>query len=114
MRSLSEYRDMLESIDGGTVPVAFAAEILDAAESEIHSAHGEYTLLQAMERSGRSRSYFERRIASLAARGLARKPGREWLLRAAAIPSREVHGGFDPSLSPNELADALDLLDRAS
>ena len=113
MRSLQEYRDTLDKIGAGTVSADFAREILDAAEAELEEARGEFTLAQAMEKSGRSRSYFERRMPDLAARGLARKPGREWLLKAAAIPAREVHGGFDPALSVNELVDALDDLDRA-
>lgn len=107
LRSLQEYREDLARIDGGTVPVAYAREILEAADAALREAEGEYTLAQAMERSGKSRSYFERRVRRWTAEGLARKPGREWLLKAAAIPPRVVHGGFDPSLSADEVADAI-------
>lgn len=106
-RSLPEYRAMLETMKGGTVPAELALEIVQAAEDEVRLAHGELTIAQAMERSGKSRSYFERRVQRWAESGMARKPGREWLIRVAVIPSREVQGGFDPSLSANELADAL-------
>ncbi|HET7321677.1 MAG TPA: hypothetical protein VFI96_04210 [Longimicrobiaceae bacterium] len=107
MRSLPEFRQMLERLKGGTIPAELGLEIIAAAEEEIEQAVGEFTLAQAMERSGKSRSYFQRRLSTWAAQGLARRPGREWLLKAAVIPRREVHGGFDPSLSADEVTDAI-------
>lgn len=107
MRSLDDYRAMLERIDGGTIPAALGLEIIHTAEAELQEARGEFTVAQAMEKSGRSRSYFERRLSKWAQDGLARKPGRDWLLKAAAIPGRDTHGGFDESLSPSEVAAAL-------
>lgn len=112
MRSLTEYRAMYEDMAGCTVPVERILEVIAAAEAEVEDARGEFTLAQAMEKSGRSRSYFERRVRQWAAEGLARKPGREWLLKGSVIPPRIVHGGFDPSLSAEELVDELDRIDR--
>lgn len=102
---LSRYRETLERIRGGTVPAELALEILDAAEAELAHAHGEYTLTQAMAMSGRSRSWFERRLPDLEAQGLARRAGRIWLLKRAAIPERETfaRGGFDPAASDEEI-----------
>jgi len=107
MRSLDDYRAMLESMKGGTIPAELGLEIIAQARAEIEEAGGEFTLAQAIERSGRSRSYFERRARQWAAQGFARKPGREWLIKGVVIPSRVVHGGFDPSLSADEVVDAI-------
>lgn len=114
MRSLTEYKAMLESLKGGTVPAELALEMLAVAEEEIEQALGEYTLTQAMEKSGKSRGYFERRLEKWAAQGLARKPGREWLLKAAVVPSRVVHGGFDPALSDADILAELARMDQVA
>lgn len=102
---LTRYRETLEQVRGGTVPAELALEILDAAEQEIAHAHGEYTLSQAMAMSGRSRSWFERRLPDLEARGLARRVGRFWLLKRAAIPERATYSrdGFDPGVSDEDI-----------
>lgn len=109
MSRLDEYRDTLERVRGGTVPTGLALEILDVAEAELEHAHGEYTLAQAMEMSGRSRSYFERRLPRLAREGLARKPGREWLIRRAAIPGKPEASdeGFDPDMPVEDIVSGL-------
>lgn len=116
VRSLPEYRSMLEPLGQGTVPAALALEIIAAAEAEIEQAQGEFTIAQAVERSGRSRSWFERRLARWAAIGLARKPGVEWLVKAAAIPARTAQNphGFDPSLPDAAILGALAADDRAA
>lgn len=109
-KTLEAYRDTLERIGTGTVSVDFAREILDVAESELEEAHGEYTLAQAIQMSGRSRSYFDRRLERWAADGLARKPGREWLIRRAVIPAPPAvtEEGFDPSTPEDEILRRLD------
>lgn len=106
MRSLVEYRETLERIGDGTVSTDFAREIIDAAVAEIRAAHGEYTITQAVEMSGRSRSWFERRLNDFRMYGLARQlPNGMWLLKAAALPGREHEGsGFDPALDVDEIA----------
>lgn len=103
--TLARYRETLEQVRGGTVPAELALEILDAAEQEIAHAHGEYTLAQAMAMSGRSRSWFERRLPDFEARGLARRAGRVWLLKRAAIPERATfdRDGFDPGVSDEDI-----------
>ena len=106
--SISEYRTLLERVDGGTVPARLALEIVDAAEKELDAAHGEYTVSQAMHMSGRSRSWFERRLPEWRKQKLARRVGRVWLLKRGAIPiKRAGDEGFDVSLSPEEVARRL-------
>lgn len=109
MSTLAEYRETLQRIGAGTVSVDFALSVIQAAEREIATAAAEYTLTQAVARSGRSRGYFEARLARLVELGLARKPGRDWLLKAAAIPSREsaVRGPVDEGLGADEIADLV-------
>ena len=112
METLDEYRETLERIGPqGTVSAAFAREIVDVAEAELEEAHGEYTIAQAMEMSGRSRAYFTRRLDRLEREGLARKPGREWLIRRAAIPERLANeddgDGFEPGTPASEIADRV-------
>lgn len=109
MRSLTEYRALLERLRGGTVPVDTALDIIEAAEREIQLAGGEVTLRQAMLRTGRSRSWFEARLPGWQEMGLARKPGRDWLIKEAALPERrEAEAGpFDEALSPEELAERV-------
>lgn len=116
VRSLPEYRKLLEDVREGTIPAYLALEILAAAEAEIERAQGEFTIAQAVERSGRSRSWFERRLARWAEQGLARKPGVEWLVKAAAIPPRSVvhPHGFDPALPDAAILGALAADDRAA
>ena len=118
MGLLDEYRDRLAGVE--TVRTDLVMEIIDAAEAEIAEAHGEYTIAQAMERSGRSRSWFERRLEKWARNGLARKPGRDWLIKAAAVPGRpraasaEPAEGFDPAASDDEILRRLAAEDRQS
>lgn len=112
MAGLREYRDKLAGLEGGTVPTALALEIIDAGLQEVAAAETEYTLTDACALSGRSRSFFERRLAMWEAQGLARRSGRTWLLKRGTIPARRrgvlVGGrGYDPALTPEELADAL-------
>src|SRR5690606_23474767 len=113
MRSLTEYRAQLEPMEGGTVPVALALEIIHAAEAELEEARGELSIAQAMERSGRSRSYFERRLEGWAKTGDARRVGRVWLMRAAVVPGRDT-ADADMDASPEDIVASLDRLDRAS
>lgn len=106
MRSLTEYREMLERLEGGTVPVAFAQEILQAAEDQLQQAQGEHTITRAMELSGKSRGWFMRRLDAWAAQGLARRvEGGPWLVKDAVVPRRRplASGGVDPSLSDEEI-----------
>lgn len=113
MRSLTEYRAMLEQLKGGTIPADLALEIVHAAEEAIEAARGELTLAQAMERSGKSRSYFERRVEDWSKQGMARKLGRTWLVRMAVVSSREqLQGGFDPATPDDEILAALERMDR--
>lgn len=114
--TLARYRETLEQVRGGTVPAELALEILDAAEQEIAHAHGEYTLAQAMAMSGRSRSWFERRLPDFEARGLARRAGRVWLLKRAAIPERATfdRDGFDPGVSDEDILRRLRERDQAA
>lgn len=108
MTSLTEYRQTLERIRAGTVSIEFAREILDAAEAEIQERSGEFTITQGVELSGRSRSWFERRLPLLVQQGLARKVGTAWLLKGAAIPARRAEGDeFDPMLDADEIARRL-------
>ena len=103
--NFADYRRRLEGV--ATVEVGLVREILDAAERELEQAHGEFTLAQAVYMSGRSRRWFERRLPALTEQGLARKPGRVWLLKRAAIPARQEAGAFDETLSADEIADRL-------
>jgi hypothetical protein len=106
MRSLTEYRRLLEQIGDGTVSTAFAREILDVAEAKIQQAIGEYTLARAMEVSGKSRGWFRRRLPAWEQQGLARQmDGGTWLIKDAAVPRRKElpSGGVDPSLSDEEI-----------
>jgi hypothetical protein len=109
VRSLDEYREWVEQMRGGAVPAETVLEIIALAEAELLEAHGEVTLTQAVRDSGRSRSWWTRRLTSLAARRLARKSGGVWLIRAAAVPTRETNRGrgFDPDLSADEIARRL-------
>lgn len=107
MRSLTEYRETLERIGSGTVSVEFAREMLDAAEREVAKTVGEYTITQAVEMSGRSRSWFERHVERFAAEGLARKLGNVWLVKGAAIPRRGETDAFDPAMDVDSIADRL-------
>lgn len=106
MRSLEEYRKTLEQIGEGTVSVAFAREILEAAAEKIQQAEGEHTIQRAMELSGKSRGWFTRRIPAWAEKGLARRAGGgPWLVRDVVVPKRRAlpSGGIDPSLSNEEI-----------
>lgn len=106
-RSLQEYRDRLNGV--ATVSVELVREIIDVAEAEIETAHGEFSLSQAVGISGRSRSWFERRLPTWQIQGLARKVGRVWLLKRAIIPSRRqtARGAFDPSTPNDSIIDSL-------
>jgi integrase len=112
MGFLDEYRERLEGVE--TVRAELVIEILDVAEAELKEAHGEYTIAQAVERTGKSRSWFERRLETWAANGLARKPGRDWLIKAAALPNRRrpPWEGFDPAQSDDEILRQLAADDR--
>lgn len=106
MRSLTEYRDSLERIRGGTVPVDLALEIIDAWEEDAAKAGGEYTITRAVELSGKSRGWFRRRVEEWAEVGLSRQlPDGTWLVKDAVVPRRRElpSGGVDPSLSDAEL-----------
>jgi hypothetical protein len=108
--TLDDYRKTLEQIGGGTVSVEFVRAVLEAADAEIEARSGEFTVTQAVEISGRSRSWFERRLRGMERDGLARQlaPHGVWLLKGAAIPSRgSVTRGFDPRLDENTIADRL-------
>lgn len=109
MKTLTEYEQTLEKIGSGAVSIEFAREILEAAKAELAEAGGEFTITQAVELSGRSRSWFERRLPELAAAGTARQlPGGLWLLKRAAIPSRWKEGdGLDPALDTETLAERV-------
>jgi hypothetical protein len=108
VRSMDEYRQTLDRIGAGTVSAEFAREILEAAEREIEARSGEFTVTQAVELSGRSRSWYERRLPDLEESGLARKVGAVWLLKAAAIPTRRADDdGFDPLMTPEEIANRM-------
>lgn len=113
MRSLTEYRALLEPMKGGTVPAEFALEIIHTAEAEIEVARGELSIAQAMERSGRSRSYFDRRVPEWARTGDARQVGRVWLIRAAVVPGSD-YGGAPVDATPEDIVAELERLDRAS
>lgn len=116
VKFVEQYRERLEGVE--TVRVDLVHEILDVMEAELEEAHGEYTIDQAVEMSGRSRSFFERRLDDLEERGLARKPGRDWLIKAAAIPDRERKSlpgdGFDEDASDDEILRRLAEDDRRS
>lgn len=108
MRSLTEYRETLERIGDGTVSVEFARGILDAAERELVQTGGELTITQAVEMSGRSRSWFERHANQLAAEGLARKLSNGmWLVKVAAARRASDPGAFDPGLDADSIAERL-------
>ncbi len=111
LKTLAEYRELLEEMRGGTVAVDYVLdEIIAAAEREIARSGVELTLSQAMSLSGRSRSYFEARLAKWQEQGLARKPGRDWLISRVVVPVRRQPGGeglLDPDMSPEEIADIL-------
>lgn len=110
MTTLERYEATLTQVgEQGTVSVAFAREILAAAREEIEQRAGEFSVTQAVEISGRSRSWFERRLPEWQETGLARKVGALWLLKAAAIPARTegVHG-FDPRLGAEAIGRRLD------
>lgn len=108
-RSLAEYRKLLEEMEGGLVPARFALDIVLAAEAELQSGAGECTVRQAMRDSGRSRSWFERRLPAWAAQGLARKDGGIWLLKRAAVPdSRGARArAYSSDADAAEIASAL-------
>jgi hypothetical protein len=106
MHSLKEYRATLDRIGDGTVSVAFAREIIDAAEERLQQAAGELTIQRAMELSGKSRGWFMRRVPSWEKQGLARRvEGGPWLVREVVVPRRRhlPRGGIDPSLSDDEI-----------
>jgi hypothetical protein len=104
--SLQQYREKLKGVE--TIRAELALEIIDAAEAEIEQAHGEYSLAQAVGLSGRSRSWFERRLPQWNKQGLARKVGRVWLIKRAAIPARKrARKGFDPKLEVDAIVQAL-------
>lgn len=119
VRSLEHYRNQIAALaeaGAGSVSLGFAEELYQAAVAELEQAHGEFTIAQAVEKSGRSRSWFERRLAGWAEEGLARKPGTEWLLKAATIPPRlsaDPHG-FDPGLSDDAILARLAEDDKAA
>lgn len=116
MTPLADYRETLERVRGGTVPATLALEILDVAEREIERVHGEHTLTDAMAMSGRSRSWFERRLPEWERQGLARRAGRIWLVKHGVIPHREleVAAGFDPATSDDEILRRLRASDEAA
>lgn len=106
MRSLTEYRETLERVRGGTVPVDLALEIVDAWERDAERSAGEYTITRAVELSGKSRGWFRRRIDDWARQGLARQlSDGTWLVKDAAVPIRRrlPSGGVDPSLSDEDI-----------
>jgi hypothetical protein len=104
--TLDDYRTRLDGV--ATVDVALVHEILDLAETEIEQAQGEYTLAQAVALSGRSRSYFERRLGVWAEQRVARKAGTVWLIRRAAIPdARPGLGPYSPDQAADQIADDL-------
>lgn len=106
MRSLTEYRESLERIKGGTIPVDLALEIVDAWEKAEEKTAGEYTVSRAVEISGKSRGWFRRRLEEFGAKGLARQlSDGTWLVKDAAIPRRRTlpTGGVDPSLSDDQM-----------
>lgn len=106
MRSLDEYRQTLEKIGEGTVSVAFAREILDVAEKQLEQAEAQHTIQRAMEISGKSRGWFNRRLPDWERQNLARRLGGGlWLVRDVVVPRRRPlpSGGMDPSLSDDEI-----------
>jgi len=107
--SLAEFRRSLEMVDGGTIPVSLALEIIDQAEEEIETREIALTMQEAMERSGRSRAYFERRLARWLKDGHARKRGGRWFIAAEVVPYRsgKPGDGFDPSTPTEQIADQL-------
>lgn len=107
--SLEEYRRSLELVQGGTIPVALALEIIDQAEEEIETRAVALTLQEAMDVSGRSRSFFERRLAGWLRDGTARKRGGRWFIDRAVVPYRsgKPREGFDPSMPTDQIADRL-------
>ncbi len=110
MRSLGEYRETLEKIGHqGAVSVAYALEIVRAAEAALEGQSLEHTLARAIALSGRSRSWWESRLPHLKAKKLARKEGAIWLIRDAAIPRRKPlpRGGFRETDSADEIAERL-------
>lgn len=110
MRSLTEYRESLERIKGGTIPVDLALEIVDAWEQMEGAKGGEYTVSRAVELSGKSRGWFRRRLDGWQQKGLARQLNDgTWLVKDAAIPRRASlpSGGVDPSLSDEEFFQLL-------
>lgn len=113
MNSLQQYREKLEGVE--TIRAELALEIIDVAEAEIEQAHGEYSMAQAVGLSGRSRSWFERRLAAWNRQGLARRVGRVWLIKRGAIPMRQrAAKGFDPTLEIDAIVDALADEDRVA
>jgi hypothetical protein len=110
MRSLEEYRAELTRLEGGTIPVTYAMELLDSADAAVAASRGEYTVSRAVELSRRSRSWIKRRLADWQAKGLARQlDDGTWLVKDAALPRAAVvpRGGFDPALGPEEIARRL-------
>lgn len=107
--SLADYRDRLEVMDGGLVPVSLALDIIDRAEEEIETRSLAITIPEAMDLSGRSRSYFERRLAGWVLAGSARKRGGRWFLNreVVAAPVGRRKEGFDPSTPTELIADDL-------
>lgn len=117
MLSLDDYKRRLQGIEGGTIPVSLALEIVAAAEREVETRAGELTISQAVERSGRSRSWFERRLEGWKVTGLARQmESGVWLLKAAALPDRpHSHpDGYDTALSDEDILAELRADDRAA
>ncbi len=92
MTSIKTYRERLRGLEGGTVPVSFVREALDAAEEEIRASRRELTIRQARLRSGRGEEWIRRRLPRWKSEGLARKVGSLWLISEAAVPEREASG----------------------
>lgn len=116
MLPLDEYKKRLQAIEGGTIPVSLALEIVAAAEHEVETRAGEFTISQAVERSGKSRSWFERRLEGWREEALARQVAGVWFLKAAVIPTR-AHSdpdGYDPSLSDDTILAELRADDQAA
>ena len=110
-KPLAQFKAQLQGLEGGTVPVSYVLEMLETAEHEIEARKYAVTIPEAILKSGRSRSYFERRLKAWVEEDRAQKRGRQWFLDAEVVPQRKRRGsqdeGFDPDADPAEAARLL-------
>ena len=106
MTDLHTYRTALEAMPSGSlIPVEYAREVVQCAIRE--ATAGELTMQQAIEASGRSRSWIAKRVRGWAAQGLARQVGNAWIISPAALPKKSGKRAERRDLSADERARQL-------